>query len=61
MERRKNYALAFKQKLFNLSQNWREDFQIVSTKYALERILVRLSASSYQSDFVWKGAMLFAF
>ncbi|MDQ3713144.1 MAG: nucleotidyl transferase AbiEii/AbiGii toxin family protein [Acidobacteriota bacterium] len=60
MERKKSFAHSVKQKLFNLSQKQSEDFQIVLTKYALERILARLAASSYQSDFVLKGAMLFA-
>lgn len=60
MERKKNFAHSIKQKLFNLSQKQSEDLQIVLTKYALERILARLSTSSYQTDFVLKGAMLFA-
>ncbi len=59
MERKKNFAHSIKQKLFNLSQKQSENFQIVLTKYALERILARISASRYQSDFVLKGAMLF--
>ncbi len=60
MEKKKNFAHSVKQKLLNLSQNRQENFQTVLTKYALERILARLSTSSYQPDFVLKGAMLFA-
>jgi len=60
MEKKKNFAHSVKQKLLNLSQNRQENFQTVLTKYALERVLARLSTSSYQPDFVLKGAMLFA-
>ncbi len=60
MERKKNFARSIKQKLSNLAQNSNDDFQVVLNRYALERVLARLSTSSYQSDFVLKGAMIFA-
>jgi predicted nucleotidyltransferase component of viral defense system len=44
----------------NLSKKRREDFNLVLTRYGLERLLYRLSQSKYASDFVLKGAMLFA-
>jgi len=36
------------------------DFQILLTRYALERLLYRLSVSDKRDDFILKGAMLFA-
>ncbi|QJR20739.1 nucleotidyl transferase AbiEii/AbiGii toxin family protein [Pelagibacterium halotolerans] len=36
------------------------DFQILLTRYALERLLYRLSISDRRNDFILKGAMLFA-
>jgi hypothetical protein len=44
----------------NLSKKRREDFNLVLTHYGLERLLYRLSQSEHASDFVLKGAMLFA-
>ena len=59
MEKTKNYAHSVKQKLANLAVERNDDFQLLLTKYVLERILARLSASEYRDDFVLKGAMLF--
>ena len=38
----------------------RQNFQILLTRYALERLLYRLSVSNKRDDFILKGAMLFA-
>ena len=35
------------------------DYQIVLTRYALERLLYRLSVSTYRESFILKGALLF--
>ena len=43
----------------NLSRARGEDFQFVLTRYALERLLYRLSQSEHRDVFVLKGAMLF--
>src|SRR5690606_20756858 len=37
----------------------KEDFQLVLTRYANERLLHRLSGSAHASEFVLKGATLF--
>jgi Nucleotidyl transferase AbiEii toxin, Type IV TA system len=37
----------------------RSDFQILLTRYALERLLYRLSVSAHRDRFILKGAMLF--
>lgn len=49
-----------RQRLLNLSKSQSEDFQVVLTRYAIERILYRLSMSPHESQFVLKGATLFS-
>ncbi len=46
--------------LLNLSRQRGEDYQAVLQRYALERLLYRLSCSEYSDRFVLKGAMLFS-
>lgn len=55
----KNVAASVRQKLLNIAARGREDFGLVLTRYALERLLYRLSKSPYRDYFVLKGAMLF--
>jgi predicted nucleotidyltransferase component of viral defense system len=43
----------------NLARAQNEEFQLVLTRYALERLLYRLSQSEHRDVFVLKGAMLF--
>jgi hypothetical protein len=38
----------------------RENAQLIMTRYAIERLLYRLSLSPYRESFVLKGAMLFS-
>ncbi len=52
-------AHAIRQRLLNLAHQQRLDFQEVLRRYALERLLYRLSASPYRDRFVLKGALLF--
>jgi predicted nucleotidyltransferase component of viral defense system len=47
------------QRLRNLAQERKEDFQALLVRFALERLLFRLSISKYADQFVLKGAMLF--
>jgi len=49
-----------RRELLKLAQNRKEDFQAVLQRYALERLLYRLSRSPYSDRFVLKGAMLFS-
>jgi predicted nucleotidyltransferase component of viral defense system len=58
--RGKNVAASVRQRLLNLSRKTGEDFQLVLTRYAIERLLYRLGASEFENRFVLKGAMLFA-
>ena len=43
----------------NLAGERGEDFNFLLTRYAIERLLYRLSQSDHTGDFVLKGAMLF--
>src|SRR5437899_1840551 len=56
----KNKAASVRQRLQNLSRKTGEDFQLLLTRYAVERFLARLSRSAHASRFLLKGAMLFA-
>lgn len=55
----KNIPASIRQKLLNLSREQNLDFQLLLTRFILERFLFRLSKSKYKSKFVLKGAMLF--
>jgi len=55
----KNVAASVRQRLLDRSRTRGEDFQLTLIHYALERLLYRLSLSTYRDRFVLKGAMLF--
>jgi predicted nucleotidyltransferase component of viral defense system len=55
----KNIAASVRTRLLHLAQERGEDFQFVLTRYANERLLYRLAASSHAQQFVLKGAALF--
>lgn len=46
-------------RLLNLAREQGIDFQLLAIRYALERLLYRLSVSPHRDRFVLKGAMLF--
>jgi predicted nucleotidyltransferase component of viral defense system len=52
-------AVSVRQRLLNLAHQQRLDFQDVLRRYAIERLLYRLSQSEYSTQFILKGAMLF--
>lgn len=56
---KKNPAASARDRLLALAREPGEDFQLVLTRYGLERLLYRLSHSPHQDRFVLKGAMLF--
>jgi len=60
MTQKKNAAASVKQRLLNIGKKTGEDFQLLLTRYAIERLLFRLGSSEHQNSFVLKGAMLFA-
>lgn len=53
-------AESVRQRLLNLSREKVETFDLVLTRFALERFLYRLSQSKWEKDFLLKGAMLFS-
>lgn len=55
----KNSAASIRQRLLNIAREQKIEFQLILTRFALERFLYRLSKSGYSNDFVLKGAMLF--
>ena len=55
----KNVPASIRQKLLNLARERNQDFGLILTKYALERILFRVSKSKFRDVFVLKGALLF--
>jgi hypothetical protein len=55
----RNVSASIRQKLLNIAARQAEDFGLVLTRYALERLLYRLSQSAYCDQFILKGAMLF--
>ncbi len=55
----RNVAASVRQRLLNLARSQGEDFQLVLTRYGVERLLYRLSQSRYREQFILKGAMLF--
>ncbi len=56
----KDLGASVRQRLLNLSHERGEDFQLIVTQYAMERLLYRLSRSAHYERFVLKGAMLFS-
>jgi len=55
----KNIAASIRQRLLNIAREEKIEFQLILTRFALERFLYRFSQSKYSNDFVLKGAMLF--
>lgn len=54
-----NPGASVRARLFNLARERGEDFQLVLTRYGLERFMYRISRSPHRHRFVLKGAMLF--
>jgi hypothetical protein len=54
-----NVAASVKQRLLNRARERKEDFNLLLTKYGLERTLYRIGHSKYKDSFVLKGALLF--
>jgi len=52
-------SASIRRRLLNLSRANGEDHQLLLTRFALERLLARLSASKHRDRFVLKGALLF--
>lgn len=55
-----NLSASVRQRLLNIARHDGEAFDLVLTRYALERLLYRLGQSKFHDQFLLKGAMLFA-
>ena len=55
----RNVAASVRARLLQLAKKRGEDFQLVLTRYANERLLYRLMTSRHAASFVLKGAALF--
>lgn len=55
----RNVAASVRDKLLNIANREGSDFGLVLTRFTLERLLYRLSESTYRDQFILKGAMLF--
>src|SRR5580692_1403055 len=55
----RNIGASVRARLLDRARAERSDFQVLLTRYALERLLYRLSVSPHRDHFVLKGAMLF--
>lgn len=58
-KRGRNTAASVRDRLLELARQRGEEFQLILTRYGLERLLYRLSQSEYRNRFILKGAMLF--
>ena len=56
---RRNLAASVRSRLLNKARAERLDFNLLLTRYALERALYRLSISEQRGQFLLKGALLF--
>lgn len=56
---RRNMAASVRARLLNRARETRQDFNLILTRYALERLLYRLSISTHANQFLLKGALLF--
>jgi predicted nucleotidyltransferase component of viral defense system len=57
-DRRRNVGASVRQRLLNLAHARGQPMELLLTRYALERLLHRLSLSPHRERFVLKGAML---
>lgn len=54
----RNIGASVRARLLNLAKERNQPFDLLLTRYTLERLLYRLSSSKYRDRFVLKGAML---
>lgn len=56
----RNVAASVRARLKNRADATNEDYNLLLTRYGLERLLYRLSVSEHASNFLLKGALLFS-
>lgn len=57
--RPRNLGASIRRRLLNLARERSETFDLVLTRYALERLLYRIGRSPWRTSFLLKGAMLY--
>ena len=55
----RNVAASVRARLLSRARETRQDFNLVLTRYAIERLLYRISISKHANQFLLKGALLF--
>ena len=55
----RNMAASVRARLLNRARETKQDFNLVLTRYSLERLLYRVSISNHADQFLLKGALLF--
>ena len=55
----RNIAASVRARLLNRARETKQDFNLVLTRYAIERLLYRISISQHADQFLLKGALLF--
>ena len=55
----RNVAASVRGRLLTRARETRQDFSLVLTRYAIERLLYRIGVSRYADHFLLKGALLF--
>ena len=55
----RNVAASVRARLLNRARETQQDFSLVLTRYAIERLLYRISISNHADQFLLKGALLF--
>ena len=55
----KNTSASIRQRLLNHAKAHGDDYQRILTRYAIERLLFRLSQTEAREGYILKGAMLF--
>src|SRR6266436_3764367 len=59
-EPKRNMSASVRDRLLNIARERRQPFDLLLTRYVLERLLYRLSKTQHRDRFVLKGAMLIA-
>ena len=54
----RNLPASIRSRLLNRAREQNEEFQLILTQYAIDRLLYRLSASQHADQFILKGAFL---
>lgn len=57
---KKNLPASVRQRLLNLSETKGIAYELILSRYGVERLLYRLTQSNQRDRFLLKGAMLFA-